>query len=80
MASEGSFFAVPMLDPSRAGGLFLFEILLHIDPRQFDNVTAEFSRRMEGAHVYSKAPSTPELGHWDALVFAKSTAANTRAR
>ncbi len=80
MASEGSFFAVPMLDPSRAGGLFLFEILLYIEPDQFDAVTAEFHRRMDGAHVYAKAPSTPELGHWDALVFAQNTAEVERLR
>ncbi len=80
MAAEGSFFAVPMLDPSRAGGMFLFEILLYIEPEQFDAVTAEFHRRMDGAHVYAKAPSTPELGHWDALVFANSTAEVERLR
>ena len=74
MAAEGSFFAVPMLDPSRAGGLFLFEILLYIEDGQFDAVTAEFHRRLDGAHVYAKAPSSPELGHWDALVFAHNTA------
>ncbi len=74
MAAEGSFFAVPMLDPSKAGGLFLFEILLYIEPDRFDEVTAEFHQRMDGSHVYAKAPSTPELGHWDALVFAHNTA------
>jgi len=74
MAREGSFFAVPMLDPSRAGGLFLFEILLYIEPGRFNEVTVAFHEQMRGHLVYAKVPSTPALGHWDALVFAATTA------
>ncbi len=73
MASEGSFFSVPMLDPSKAEGLFLFEILLYIEDGKFESASQEILTNLNDSHVYAYVPSSPELGHLDVLLFARST-------
>lgn len=74
MAQEGSFFSVPMFDASKAEGLFLFEMLFHLDPAAFQETTRAILKEYNGSHVYAYVPSSPQLGHFDVLLFARSTA------
>lgn len=74
MASEGSFFSVPMIDGSKAEGLFLFELLLYLEPEASEIVSAAVVHEFQDSHVYAYVPSSPELGHLDLLLFARSTA------
>jgi hypothetical protein len=73
MASEGSFFCVPMIDGSKAEGLFLFELLLYLEPDGFEVASATVLHEFRDSHVYAYVPSSPELGHLDLLLFARST-------
>lgn len=73
MAEEGSFFSVPVLDGSKAEGLFLFELLVYLDEGSFQPASQDLLRRLDDNHVYAYVPSSPELGHLDILLFASST-------
>ncbi len=74
MAEEGSFFTVPMLDPSKAEGLVFFTILLYVQPGAFKDATRQLLADLDGNYVYAYVPSSPALGHLDVLLFARSTA------
>lgn len=72
MAEEGSFFSVPLLDGSKAEGLFLFELLVYLG-KGSRAASQDLLRELDGSHVYAYVPSSPELGHLDVLLFARST-------
>ena len=73
MAQEGSFFSVPMLDASKAEGLFLFELLLYLEDGALERVKAALLPELRDSYVYAYVPASPELGHLDVLLFARST-------
>ncbi|HVL87577.1 MAG TPA: Lrp/AsnC family transcriptional regulator [Candidatus Thermoplasmatota archaeon] len=74
MASEGSVFLVPIVDPSKADGLFLFELLVYLragsGPRPMSALRQEF----RDEHVYAYVPASADLGHFDLLLFARTSA------
>jgi DNA-binding Lrp family transcriptional regulator len=74
MAAEGSVFLVPLIDPSKADGLFIFELLVYLDegsgPRPMAALRAEFDHE----HIYAYVPATAKLGHFDMLLFARTSA------
>ena len=74
MAAEGSVFLVPALDPSKADGLFIFELLVYLregtGPRPMEALRAAF----HAEHVYAYVPASAELGHFDMLLFARTSA------
>lgn len=80
MASEGSFFCVPLIDGSKAEGLFLFELLLYLDPDSFTAAAAAVRKNFQDSQVYAYVPSSPELGHLDLLLFARNTSEVERLR
>lgn len=73
MAAEGSVFLVPAIDPSKADGLFLFELLVYLrqgsGPRPMAKLKAAFSAE----HVYAYVPASAELGNFDLILFARTS-------
>jgi len=74
MAAEGSVFLVPMLDPSKADGLFLFELLVYLREGSGPKPMAALRAAFHDEHVYAYVPASAELGHFDMLLFARTTA------
>lgn len=74
MAKEGSVFLVPAIDPSKADGLFLFELLVYlrdgVGPRPMAALRAAFNAE----HVYAYVPASADLGNFDLLLFARTSA------
>lgn len=74
MAQEGSFVTIALVDPGQAAGLLLFELLFFLEPGR-DRSTAESILEVYGDHyLYSYVPASPELGHFDILLFARTAA------
>jgi DNA-binding Lrp family transcriptional regulator len=74
MAREGSFFVVPLLNPAKAEGLILFELLFYLREPANAATTNDILRTFDESRVYTYRPASPELGTLDMLLFAKSSA------
>ncbi len=74
MAAEGSLFLVPMLDPSKADGLFLFELLVYLREGTGPRPMAALRTAFHDEHVYAYVPASAELGNFDLLLFARTSA------
>lgn len=73
MEREGSFFVVPLLNPAKAEGLILFELLFYLrDPASSATANAILAA-FDEHRVYTYRPASPELGTLDMLLFAKSS-------
>ena len=72
MAQDGSFFIAPALDPSKAPGLVLFELLVY-HPDADRTTIQRVLRIADNRYVYHYVPSTQKLGNFDILAFAQST-------
>ncbi len=73
MAQEGSLFIVPALDPSKASGLILFELLVYTNPDANASTIQRILKIMDEHYVYHYVPSSPGLGNFDILGFAETT-------
>lgn len=73
MAEEGSFFITPGLDPSKAPGLILFELLVYTTPEADRSTIERILRTTDDHHVYHYVPSMSQLGNFDILAFAETT-------
>lgn len=74
MAKEGSLFLVPMIDPSKADGLFLFELLVYLREGTGPRPMAALRAAFNAEHVYAYVPASAELGNFDMLLFARTSA------
>lgn len=74
MAHEGSFFIVPMLNPARALGIVLFELLVYAAPDAPPSTSHELLASLDHNYVYHYVPSSRALGTFGVLLFADSTA------
>lgn len=74
MAGEGSLFVVPVLDPSRAAGLVLFELLFYTAPDAGPGTLRAILAALDEHYVYHYVPSSQSLGNFDVLLFARSMA------
>jgi DNA-binding Lrp family transcriptional regulator len=74
MARDGSFFNVPLFDPSKAEGLFVFELQFFLEPGSHQEAMRGIVKAYNGNHVYAYVPSSAALGNFDLILFAKSTA------
>ncbi len=74
MAAEGSVFLVPIVDPSKADGLFIFELLVYLREGSGPRPMAALRAAFHDEHVYAYVPASAELGHFDMLLFARTTA------
>lgn len=74
MAHEGSFVTVPILDPSQAPGLILFELMIHTE----DDADRAMANRVldayEAKSIFHYVPTTQELGNVNLLMFARTPA------
>ncbi len=80
MAREGSFFVVPLLNPAKAEGLILFELLFYLRDVASAATTNVILRDFDEHRVYTYRPASPELGTLDMLLFAKSSEEVERLR
>ena len=80
MAREGSFFVVPLLNPAKAEGLILFELLFYLRESGRAATTNAVLREFDDHRVYTYRPASPELGTLDMLLFAKSSEEVERLR
>lgn len=74
MAAEGSIFLVPAVDPSKADGLFIFELLVYLREGSGPRPMAALRDAFRDEHVYAYVPASAELGHFDMLLFARTSA------
>lgn len=74
MAREGAFFRIPLLDPSRASGLVLFELLVYATPDAARTTLRDLLVALDDHYVYHYVPASKALGNFDVLLFAESTA------
>lgn len=72
MAAEGSFFVVPAIDPGKAPGVLLYELLIHLNPDAAESVPGQVLRMFDERYVYHYVPSSKALGNFDVLLFAES--------
>ncbi|MDA4127186.1 MAG: Lrp/AsnC family transcriptional regulator [Thaumarchaeota archaeon] len=73
MAQEGSFFITPALDPSKAPGLVLFELLVYTTPDADRSTIQRILSVTDDHYVYHYVPSMQRLGNFDILAFAETT-------
>jgi DNA-binding Lrp family transcriptional regulator len=74
MAAEGSVFLVPAVDPSKAEGLFIFEMLVYLRDGSGPRPMSELRAAFDDEHVYAYVPASAGLGHFDMLLFARTSA------
>lgn len=72
MAQEGTFFVVPIVDPSKAAGLFMFELLFFLKPGAGTAGMRAIRSAFSDRAVYGYVPSSPELGSFDLVLVGKS--------
>lgn len=80
MAREGSFVPVALMDPSRATGLLLFELLFFFDPDHDRSAAETILEAYRDHYLFSYVPASEELGHFDVEMFAESPAEIARLR
>lgn len=74
MAGEGSFVIVPLLDPSQAPGLILFELMFFSEPETDREVANEVLKAYEEHRVFHYVPASGKLGNFNILCFARTPA------
>lgn len=80
MAHEGSLFVVPLLNPAKAEGLILFELLFFLQDPASAATTNAILGAFDERRVYTYRPASPEFGTLDMLLFAKSSEEVERLR
>jgi DNA-binding Lrp family transcriptional regulator len=74
MADEGSIFLAPVVDPSRADGLFIFAILVYLEDGASEVPLRGLRQEFRDELVHAFVPRSVELGHLDILLFARTSA------
>ena len=74
MAAEGSVFLVPIVDPSKVEGLIMFELLVYLHEGSGPRPMAALRSAFKEEYVYAYVPQSAELGHFDMLLFARTSA------
>lgn len=74
MAQEGSFVIVALVDPGQAAGLLLFELLFFLEPGRDRSEAESILDAYRDHYLYYYVPVSPDLGHFDILLFAKTPA------
>ena len=72
MAREGSFFVVPAVDPGKAAGILLYELLFYTTPDADESTVRRILQALEERYIYHYAPASQALGNFDALLYAES--------
>ncbi|HLE96798.1 MAG TPA: winged helix-turn-helix transcriptional regulator [Candidatus Thermoplasmatota archaeon] len=74
MASEGSFFVTPLVDPGKASGLFLFDLICDLAPLGKREAIRTLIRTFDDRHVYAFEPAPESTAGFDMLLFARTSA------
>lgn len=74
MAAEGSFFVIPLVDPGKASGLFLFDLICDLAPLGKQEAIRTLLRTFDDRHVYAFEPSPESTAGFDMLLFARTSA------
>jgi DNA-binding Lrp family transcriptional regulator len=80
MAKEGSFFVIPMVDPSAVPGLILFELVLHFEPAQGGKAWGEVQALLDANMVCMDRPSEPQATWLAAGLYAQGIGEVDRLR
>ncbi|AJF60765.1 MAG: hypothetical protein QT03_C0001G1286 [archaeon GW2011_AR10] len=72
MGKEGSFFIVPALDPSKAIGLVLFELLVYTNQSVNNSSIQQILQTTKDHYVYHYIPASSALGNFDLILFVDS--------
>jgi len=80
MAGEGSFFVVPAIDPGKAPGILLYELLFHLNPDAAESVPGQVLRMLDDRYLYHYVPSSKALGNFDVLLYAESSGETEEVR
>lgn len=72
MAKDGAFFIVPRLDWRKVPDAFLFAFLVEYAPESTTGTERALRKVLEPALVGAYCPTTPQLGHYAAMLFATS--------
>lgn len=73
MAKDGSLFIVPAVDPSKATGIVLYELLFYATPDADRSTVKRILDANAERYIYHYVPSSQALGNFDLLMYAKST-------
>lgn len=74
MAAEGSFFAIPLVDPSKAAGLFMFDLICELAPLGKQEAIRQLLRTFDDRLVYGFEPAPGSTAGFDMLLFAATSA------
>lgn len=80
MWAEGSFFVVPLVDPSKASGLFMFDLICELAPLGKQEAIRQLLRTFDDRHVYGFEPAPGSTAGFDMLLFASTSADLEAAR
>lgn len=80
MATEGSFFVVPAIDPGKAPGILLYELLFHLNPDAAESVPGQVLQMLDERYLYHYVPSSKALGNFDVLLYAESSGETEEVR
>ena len=73
MAQEGSFFLTPALDPGKAQGVILYELLFYTTPDSDPSIVQRIRDMYDERYIYHYVPASAALGNFDLVLFAEST-------
>ena len=73
MAREGSLFIVPAVDPGKATGIVLYELLFYASPGADTSTPGRILAGCEDRYIYHYVPASQALGNFDVLLYAEST-------
>ena len=73
MAADGSFFAVPSVDASRAPGVIMYELLFYTAPDAGRAVGQRILELLRDRYLYHYVPASESLGNFDVLLAAQSS-------
>lgn len=74
MAREGSFFAVPAVDASRAPGMILYDLLFYTAPGATEKAVPRILELLRDRYLFHYVPPSQSLGNFDLVVAASSAA------
>jgi DNA-binding Lrp family transcriptional regulator len=72
MAADGSFFAIPAVDASRAPGTIMYELLFYTAPDAGRTAVPQILELLRDRYLYHYVPASESLGNFDVLLAAQS--------
>ncbi len=73
MAEEGSVFVVPAVDPSKAAGIMLYELLFYTTPGADPSTVSRILDVCSERYMYHYVPKSQAAGNFDVLLYADSS-------